>query len=84
MNDVTKQFKVYFIFTSYSTDEEYVMDETQKHKQHYFPRKQYQAKRITNDEQTGNSTLDSTTYNSANPVNFLFSNELDFDDDDDT
>lgn len=67
-----------------STDEEYVMEETRKHKNHYFPiSKKYQAKNSTKGEESGTTNSDTTTYNTENPVNFLFSNENDFDDDDD-
>lgn len=60
------------------------MDETRKHKSHYFPpSNKHQAKTFTNNEQNGSTTSDSATYNAANPVNFLFSNENDSDDDND-
>lgn len=60
------------------------MDETRKHKSHYFPPlTKYPAKKIKNEEQNGSATSDSATYNAAKPVNFLFSNENDFDDDND-
>lgn len=60
------------------------MQETRKHKEHYFPiPKKYQAKRSTNDAENGSTISNTTTYNTENPVNFLFSNENDFDDDDD-
>lgn len=59
------------------------MEETRKHKNHYFSTpKKYQSNRSTNDEENGSKISDTATYNSENPVNFLFSNENDFDDDD--
>lgn len=60
------------------------MEETRKHKNHYFPTsKRHQTKKNTMDEQSGNTISDTVTYNAQKPVNFLFSNENDFDDDDD-
>lgn len=60
------------------------MDETRKHQNHYFPpTTKHHAKKIKNDEQNGGETSVGATYNAANPVNFLFSNENDFDDDND-
>lgn len=60
------------------------MEETRKHKTHYFPTsKKHQVKKSTNNVESGSTISDTVTYNDQNPVNFLFSNENDFDDDDD-
>lgn len=58
------------------------MEETRKHKNHYFPsQKQNQPKKIADEEDENDESLESVTYNSQKPVNFLFSNDHDFSDD---
>lgn len=60
------------------------MEETRKHKSHYFPNlKQRQVRKNSNIEGNGNGNSETGIYNSQKPVNFLFSNENDLDDDDD-
>lgn len=64
----------------YKTDEEIVMEETRKHKNHYFPSvKHHQPTNRMEQEISVNS--EAAPYNSQKPVNFLFSNDNDLEDD---
>lgn len=73
------------IFSQISTpnkpDEEIVMEETRKHKNHYFPSlKRHQLQKPENKLKDPDANSDAVPYNSQKPVNFLFSNDNDFDD----
>lgn len=69
----------FIISILFCTDEEDVFDETRKHKNHYFPStRKDQVKKPTNN----GDNADKATYNSQNPVNFLFSNGADSSGDD--
>lgn len=70
-----------FSFCDHKLDEENVMEETRKHKNHYFPsQKQHQTKTIADKGDENDDGLESVTYNSHKPVNFLFSNDNDLSD----
>lgn len=72
--------------TFHNSDEENVMEETRKHKNHYFPtsKTEIRTKESTKKNQkTIEATSTAATYNSKKAVNFLFSNGSEFIDDDD-
>lgn len=77
MNDL---FSILFL----CTDEENVVEETRKHKDHYFPSmKKPQLKKHTSSQDGKAVSTESVTYNSQKPVNFLFSNENESNNEDD-
>lgn len=76
-----KHINIFLNFTLHKTDEEVVMEETRKHKNHYFPSlKRNQLQKPENKRKVPDANSDAVPYNSHKPVNFLFSNDNDFDD----
>lgn len=74
-------FFIYFV----CIDEENVVEETRKHKNHYFPTmKKPQLKKNTSSPNRKDENSEVVTYNSQKPVNFLFSNGTESNDDDDS
>lgn len=60
------------------------MEETRKHKNHYFPSQSQNQNRKISKQTSENDTnnVDTLAYNSQKPVNFLFSNDNELHDND--